>query len=154
MSSIEYAKAELKLVGMDPDGAPDDINAVMGRDIVAIIEKFSEQGHSGFSASFAIPRITRLMQFKPLKPLTGDDSEWAEPHESWGDGHQIQQNKRYSAVFRDMKTGKAWDIDAVAFRRGKNGPAFTKGGHRHYIKFPYMPGETKIVTIPRWQFWR
>lgn len=48
----------------------------MHDNIISIVEMFSEQGHSSFSASYAISHLTRLLEFKPLSPLTGEDDEW------------------------------------------------------------------------------
>ena len=44
MGLVEYAKSELERIGKDEDG----MQEVMNRDILEIVEKFSEQGHSGF----------------------------------------------------------------------------------------------------------
>ncbi len=74
MDLIEYAKSELDRLGKDKDG----MQEMMNRDILEIIEKFGEQGHSGFSANYAIQVIERLLRWKPIKPLTGEDDEWSE----------------------------------------------------------------------------
>ena len=41
-----------------------------------MMQEFANEGHSGFSASYAISILTKLMDFKPLSPLTGEDDEW------------------------------------------------------------------------------
>ena len=65
-----------------------------------ILEIFSSQGHSGFSASFYSQSITSTLKnalsFKALSPLTGDDTEWFEyaPDEF--------QNNRQGSVFKKI----------------------------------------------------
>ena len=58
------------------------------------------QGHSGFNISYVMSVFKRLVQFKPLKPLTGEEDEWLET-----DYGSTQQNKRFSEVF-SVKTEK------------------------------------------------
>jgi len=72
MIMVEYAKRELERIGKDEDGLQEHMN----RNILEIIEKFSEQGHSGFSAGYALSVLERLLRFKPISPLTGEDDEW------------------------------------------------------------------------------
>jgi hypothetical protein len=70
---IEYAKSELDRIPKDEDG----MQEMMNNDILEILEKFADQGHSGFSASYAISVLERLMRWKPISPLTGEEDEWS-----------------------------------------------------------------------------
>ena len=112
MGLVEYAKSELERIGKDEDG----MQEVMNRDILEIVEKFSEQGHSGFSASYALSVLERLLRFKPISALTGDESEWNEIS-NVKDGITTYQNRRCSSVFKDVdSSGKIvniHDIDAI-----------------------------------------
>lgn len=148
---VLHAEKELDLLLGGNEVTLDGMNAAMKKDILSVVKTFSKQGHSGFSAAYAIGVLEKLLRFEPLKPLTGEDSEWMAVGEE--DDDVMYQNVRYSAVFKLGKYGSAYDINAVVFRRGKDGATFTKGGYRHYITFPYTPS-TKVVTIPKWQFWR
>lgn len=65
---IEYAKRELELIGKDEDG----MQELMNKNILEIVEIFSKQGHSGFSAGYALNVLERLLKYKPLTPLTGE----------------------------------------------------------------------------------
>jgi len=68
-SLVEHAQREMNLVETDQwfiDG------------MVNVVKAFAEMGHSGGSASFAIPILNQLLQFKPLTPLTDDPDEWME----------------------------------------------------------------------------
>lgn len=67
MSLVDHAKRELALLETDP---------WMVEGLVKVVEAFAEMGHSGGSASWAIPVLNDLLQFKNLTPLTDDPSEW------------------------------------------------------------------------------
>ena len=128
MGLLKYAEYELSRIPKDEDGMQDVMNA----DILAIVKMFSEQGHSGFSANYALSMLERLMRFKPISPLTGEDDEWNEiSHGSW-------QNKRCSSVFKDVD-GNAYDIDGVIVSDNGGITWFTSGRFRKNITFPYFP---------------
>lgn len=82
---VEHAKRELALLGETDQKFVDTI--------VNAVQAFSEYGHSGGSASAAIPIINDLLQFKPLSPLTNNPAEWNEV----GDG--VWQSARNSEAF-------------------------------------------------------
>ena len=128
MDLVEYAKSELARIGRDEDGMQDMIN----KDILSIVEVFSEQGHSGFSAGYALPALERLLRFKPLTPLTGEDDEWNEI------SHGTQQNKRCSSVFRNAD-GTAHDIDGIVVSDNGGITWFSSGRFRKEVTFPYAP---------------
>jgi len=125
---LDYAKEELKRIGMIDSGEP--YNDWATKAILDLIDLFGSQGHSGFTAPYVITAFSRLAMFKPLSPLTGEDDEWKE----LSDGSF--QNKRYSAVFKD-KDGTAYNI---------NGKVFTDDGEVWYgckdsivnVTFPYV----------------
>jgi hypothetical protein len=121
MMLIEYAEAELAKVDLEYDGMIKDA-------VLDIIKLFAGQGHSGGSAAITIAVVSKLMQFQPLTPLTGEDDEWTEvQYGTW-------QNKRCSSVFKDAE--RAWDIDQP-----------TTGLHPQWptIVFPYTPGQDAFV---------
>ena len=101
---IKFAKKELNILLKRSDN--DEMQKLINDDILQIVKIFSQQGHSGFSASYAINLLTRLLGFKPLTPLTGEDGEWNLVGGLVGE--EIYQNNRCSAVFKgvDKKTGK------------------------------------------------
>ena len=88
MSIVEYAKRELAMIEHDEDGMQD----MMDNNIIEILERFEEQGHSGFSAGYLIACLERLLRFLPLTPLTGEEDEWNEI------GEGKYQNKRCRVV--------------------------------------------------------
>lgn len=113
-----------------PAANGDEMQAMMNECLLQMVLVFSSQGHSGFSAGYAIAALTKLLNFEPLGPLTGEDSEWVEVSEgTW-------QNNRCSHVFKDA-TG-AYDIHGRIFRE-PNGSCYISGDSRVYIEFPYTP---------------
>lgn len=128
MSCIEYAKRELAKIG----GENEPMQALMNKNILEIIEVFSNQGHSGFSANYALSALERLLRFKPLAPLTGEDDEWNEVYDG------TYQNKRCSSVFKH-KDGTVTDNDAIVVSDNGGITWFTSGSFRKEITFPYAP---------------
>jgi hypothetical protein len=123
----------------------DEYNGMMRKHILHMVKEFSEEGHSGFSAQYALNILTKLLEFKPLTPLTGKDDEW----NLVGDGHW--QNKRCSSVFKGVD-GSCYDIDGKVFwewqRNGDDGQAvksyYTGYGCSTPVTFPYTPPKEPI----------
>ena len=138
MSLVEYAKSELAKIGKDEDGLQDMIN----RDILEIVEKFSNQGHSGFSAGYALSVLERLLRFKPISALTGEDSEWQQVSRE-RDGVKTYQNKRCSSVFKYVDSSgnivRIEDIDAIVVSDNGGLTWFSSGRFRKEVKLPYLP---------------
>lgn len=128
---VDYAKRELDMLEKDESGLQERMN----QNILEIIEKFSEQGHSGFTAAYAIGMLIRLLRWKPIKPLTGEPDEWAD--EPLGGGTD-KQNKRCGSVFLNPD-GTAEDIDAIIVSDNGGITWYTTNRFRKYITFPYMP---------------
>jgi hypothetical protein len=101
---------ELNRIGMTED-SPDEMNRMMRKHILHMMQEFANEGHSGFSAGYAINILTKLMDFKPLSPLTGSDDEWVK--HDYGSGI-MYQNKRRSSVFKDAND-ECYDIDGKVF---------------------------------------
>lgn len=132
MSLVEYAKRELGLIG----GQEDEMQQLMNRQILEIIELFVSQEHSGFSATYLIGTVSRLMSCKPLTPLTGEEDEWNAV------SGNLEQNKRCSSVFRrDCDNTTAYDIDGEVFSDDGGTTWFSRGGHGTPVIFPYTPPE-------------
>lgn len=86
---VNHARRELELIGEEPE-------TVEG--YLRMIQIFSDMGHSGGSAYFFIPTLTRLLQFKNLRDLSNDPEEWMEIAEEIG-GPSLWQNRRCSEAF-------------------------------------------------------
>ncbi len=91
----DYAKEELTRAGLfDKDS---DYEGMIGKAVSELVDVFSKQGHSGFSASLTIEIFSRVANYKPLTPLSTDPTEWNNVAE-WGDG-DMWQSRRDSEVF-------------------------------------------------------
>lgn len=73
----KHAVEEMKRIGysFDEDGYPTqgpnedfDMNYEMSMGILEILDVFSRQGHSGFSAGIALQILEKVMKFEPITP--------------------------------------------------------------------------------------
>lgn len=135
---VKWAEEELaRLVKDDNDGTQKEIN----KDILQIVETFSEQGHSGLSAAYTLGIIKRLLDWKPVTALTGEEDEWC-PVESWDNGENSQQNKRCPAVFRkNFDNTTAFYLYGKVFSDDEGKTWFTSRESRVPVKFPYVVPE-------------
>jgi hypothetical protein len=144
MALVSYAENELDRIGMTEDNG---VNGMMRAHLLHMIKEFADEGHSGYSATYAIQCLKKLLNFKPLSPLTGEDDEWTNVTEI--SGVPQYQNKRCSSVFKDGKDGEAYDIDGKVFwewLENENGEKFksyfTSVESRVPVTFPYtVPDE-------------
>jgi len=133
----------------------DEMQQAICENVLKLIDVFSDEGHSGFSASYAINLFAKLAKFEPIVPLTGEDFEWSEVSPG------VFQNKRCSHVFKqkDRFDGQAYDINAKVFWEwvrseefgaiSKN--SYTSGDSFVPITFPYTP-KTEYVFVPTEEF--
>ena len=114
-----------------------------------------KDGHFGMSWAFTAGVLRRLMDHRPLTPLTGSHDEWVE----CSPGHFDFQNSRCSSVFKHVsEDGNVTysDVDAVI---GVNADDPGDTHHMslcsqavyelHPIKFPYMPPSTPYKVTDR-----
>lgn len=133
MSPHDYAEKEMAIAWPESDLMQDCIK----NDILAIIDAFAEQGHSGASAAYALNILDHLLRFKPISPLTGEDDEWGEPISRMDN---CQQNKRCSSVFRkNFDNNTAYDIDGKVFSDDGGKTFWSTYDSMTPVTFPYMP---------------
>jgi len=149
MSNLEnHALIEFRAAGwVDESGKfKDEMQEAICKHVLKLLEVFSEEGHSGSSAPYAINLFSTLAKFEPIVPLTGEDWEWNNISEYGGrDNGPLYQNKRCSHVFKD-NTG-VYDIKGIIFWEwytdSKTGEMyknyFTSKGSRKNVTFPYTP---------------
>ena len=157
MNNFEkHAREEFRAAGwMDENGdIKDEMQAMICANVLDLLNLFSKQGHSGSSGAYALSMFNRLVDFKCIAPLTGEDWEW---HDT---GHDTYQNRRCSSVFKDKKTGECYDIDGKVFwewnqrpydedEKGYPGMKVYKSYYRGYgcntpITFPYTPPKEPV----------
>jgi hypothetical protein len=141
---VTWAKEELDRLVKDGDEMQLEIN----KDILQIVETFSEQGHSGFSANYALNAIKRLLDWKPITPLTGEDDEWCSVP-VYDDGSNKQQNKRCSAVFREnFDNSTAYYIYGKVFSDNGGKTWFTNRNSFVPVTFPYtVPEKPERIIV-------
>lgn len=127
MSLIDYAKSELDRLPKDKTGYQERIN----QNILDIIQVFSDQGHSGLTASYVIGNLMRLLNYEPITPLTGEESEW-------GTDASKDQNNRCYHVFR-REDGTAYDTEARIFSENGGKTWYTSSESFKDVEFPYWP---------------
>lgn len=108
---VEHARREMEFVGLfDVDA---DYGGMIPNAVLELMNVFSKQGHSGYSASLVASLWYRLAQFKPLTDVTLDPAEWMDvsenilPPEKIKAGEKIWQNIRDGSVF-STDGGKTW----------------------------------------------
>lgn len=131
-----HAMNEFRAAGwVDADGKwVDDMQEAMCAGVLKLLDTFSEEGHTGSTAPYAVNLFKTLAMFEPIVPLTGEDWEWVEV------GTGVFQNKRCSHVFKqkDRFDGQAYDIEGKVFRE-PNGVCYTNSKSFVPITFPYTP---------------
>lgn len=133
-----FAERELDRIETDEDDG--GMQEMMNTHILRMVRTFAREGHSGFSAGYAVSILAKLLRYEPLGPLTGDDSEWNDIGDM--SGEPMWQNNRCSHVFKGAD-GRAYDIDGRVFIE-PDGYGFTGQGSRVFIAFPYTPSRQEI----------
>ena len=143
MSNLtDHAKAELKMVGLTAD-SKDSMDRLMYNNIMAVVQLFSSQGHSGFSSGFVLNMITRLLRFEPITPLTGNDDEWNDVSDL--SDRKMWQNRRCSRIIKE-EDGTCYDMEGKVFT-DPEGHTYTNRNSWVKITFPYIP-KTEFVSPP------
>lgn len=138
-----FSHAHRELALRLPDDPTDDLSNRMNVGMREAVEDmmlvFALEGHSGFSASYALDIFQRLAKFQPLTPLTGEDDEWNQVAED------MWQNRRCSNIFKNS-SGGAYVSDHYVFR-DPDGAHFIGFGSQKRITFPYSPEDPIIVRV-------
>lgn len=141
MNLTEYALSELERALAKGDS----YNELIKEAVMELVELFGEQGHSGYSAPIVLDIFSRLANYKPLSPLTGEESEWSESFFSTG---ETQQNNRCFDVFRtNGDNSTAYTINGKYFSKDGGKTWFTSKDSHVHITFPYVPKEPERVIL-------
>ena len=138
---LDHAKRELGILGMTEDSL-EASNVAMRKHILHMVNEFSKERHSNFSAHYAVKCLQRLLEFEPLTPLTGEDSEWYHVTSEKENNVEIPvyQNIRCSRVFKQANRfeGQAYDVEGRKFV-DSNGHIWLTVDSIIPITFPYTP---------------
>lgn len=145
MSLIEFSENELnRLLQNCTDSESLHAQKMINDDIMEMVKTFSQQGHSGFSASYSLNILKRLLDYKPLSALTDDDNDWVQL--DYGDDIAYQ-NKRCPSVFKDIN-GKVYNTEGKVFSDDNGHTWFTSADSRVYVELPYtVPDKPEYVII-------
>lgn len=157
----QHAKTEFDIL-IENDAENDLVITPFIPQLLALVDAFGKSGQSGGSAPFTARCICvtleKLLAFKPLGPLTGEESEWNDVS-SLGSNPAFQNN-RCSHIFKNAN-GVAYNTDGYMFwhwserdldkdEAGYPGTIkyksyFTSGMSRKLVEFPYtIPERTEI----------
>jgi len=149
MNLIEHTKQELDIIGMSED-SNDVMKVAMRNHILHMVEEFSKEGHSGFSAAYALNILEKVLAFETLSPLIGEDSEWNDVY--YMGVKPKYQNKCCSRVFKD-KNGECYDVQGKVFTEHyfdeegvEQTSSFTGKDSHVVVTFPYTP-KTEYVDV-------
>jgi len=138
---VDHAKCEFGVLGWPGD---DEMQEAICDDILALLEVFSKQEHSGATAPYTVNLFRRLAAFEPISPLTGEDSEWTKVSKG------MWQNKRDSEVFKGSD-GAYWICGRIF--RDKDGSTYTSGRSSVPITFPWRHPKSQVVDVRWWNRW-
>ena len=138
---VTFAENELNiLINKCEDEEEKEMQKLISKDILQVVEIFSKQGHTNSTANYAINIINKLLRYEPISPLTGEDDEWTKLDYS---NDLKYQNKRCSHVFKNAD-GKAYDIEGKIF--SEDGECwYTSKESFVFIEFPYIPKTEKVI---------
>lgn len=140
----KHAMTEFRAAGWTDENGKfnDEMQEMICNHVMKLLEVFADEGHSGFSAPYAINLFSKLAKFEPIGPLTGEDWEWVNVSEQ--SGYTLWQNKRCGHVFKDENG--AYDIDGIVFYDNHVDESgityksyFTSRESRVPVTFPYTP---------------
>lgn len=100
MSNLQkHAWLEFRAAGWinEHDVFQDEMQEALCMHVMKLLKVFSDEGHSGTTAPYAVNLFKKLAMFEPIVPLTGEDWEWHEPSPG------VFQNIRCSHVFRQAE---------------------------------------------------
>lgn len=138
MTLMDYAKAEMEWAF--PEDERDGVQQTLCRNVMDLLQTFSDQNHSGMSGAYVLNLFNRLVRFKPIRQLTGEDREWRALDE-YGD-HENEQNVRCSSVFRTKgDNSTARDINGRVFSEDGGKTWYSSGKSVVPVSFPYYPPE-------------
>jgi hypothetical protein len=143
---VEFAEKELNLLLAkceDEEGI--ELQKRMNSGVLDVVKAFSNAGHSGFSASYALGLINRLLNWKPITHLTGEDDEWEKV--DYGGDDITFQNKRCPSVFKNAE-GQAYCVEAKMFSEDNGKTWYTSRDSTVEVVFPYnVPTYPEQVLI-------
>ena len=139
MSMIESAKWQLnKVLEKCTNPFARDTQKMMNSDVIELLKVFEEQGHSGFSASWAINLFSKLAKYKLITEIEDNPEDWDE------DG----QHKHIPSVFK-REDGTCYYMYGRLFTEPDSDNFFYNKASSIDVTFPLKPSdlETKYIRL-------
>src|SRR5574344_1959656 len=139
MSMLKSAEWQLnKVLEKCTDPYERDMQIMMNNDVMELLKIFEEQGHSGFSASWAIRLFSNLAKCKLITEIEDNPEDWDE------DG----QHKYIPSVFK-REDGTCYYLYGTYFAEPDSDNFFTCKESKSDVKFPLKPSdlETKYIRL-------
>lgn len=108
-----HARTELEKAGLFDEDS--DYNGMLGDAVMKLMDAFSGQGHSGFSAMLTLDLFNRVAKYEALTELTDDPDEWNDISEYQG-GHPSWQSTRNPSAFSTDGGKYYYNLDDPAFK--------------------------------------
>ena len=145
MNLVSYAESELnKILKTCKDSESLNTEKKINDNILNIVKLFAEQHHTGLTAHYCINILMKLLNYRPLSPLTGNEDEWLELNI---DENIVAQNIRCPEVFKDSQ-GRSYITTGKVFSEDEGHTWFTNKDSKVYIEFPYeVPDEPERIII-------
>lgn len=117
MTKLEkYAEYEMKRAGLYDKDA--DYGGMIPEAVMNIVRAYGKAGHSSCgSHALTMAIFNKVIEFKPLTPLTTDPSEWNEVIETRNSIRQLWQNRRDREVFSEDGGKTAYHVSGPGTRR-------------------------------------
>lgn len=136
-----WAKNEIELYKQKNN--PDEYYSMCLDSALRVYEVMCDEGHSGTSWSMTVPILEKLLEGKPLTPLTGENDEWNDI--TYNDKEAVYQNKRRNSLFKHIAkdgTIKYSDNDRIT--------CVDENGHYSHFGFVSRIAEQYIppITFP------
>lgn len=116
---LRHAEHEMRLAGLYDKDA--DYDGMIPDAVLKVVKVFSEEGHSGGSASLVLSILDKVLRFQTLTPITSDPATWMEV------GTGVWQSNREPATF-SQDGGKTWynldDPEKKNWPKARNSSAY------------------------------
>jgi hypothetical protein len=156
MGVVSHAKKEFLRAGYQPtdEDQEDGPNKWIQENVMELLDTFSKQGHSGMSAGYCIDAFQKLANYKLLTSIKSIDEF------KFGDcidlEDSMKQSSVISSVFLDIKTNKAYYLDATYFQGEDDYDSFSGGNvagirSNQFIKYPFVP-KTFPINVKKVDF--
>ena len=157
MNTYEWAKHELDLARENEIAhavlVGDEDYGIMCYDAAEhLLAVFQEQGHSGYSAKVVKEIFSRLVDGKPLTPVTDEEDQWHNAYKNGNSPKKSYQHKRMSSLFKHVAPDGSvsyYDMDRIIAYDQNSNPFseihINKIVSKYFpIKFPYVGEEIKV----------